>query len=137
MFLLDTNVFSELRKGRNARPGLVALVDAADPARLHVSIVTLGEIAFGAEIAPDAGLRATVHRWLAIQIDLFADRILAVTIDTHPRYASLRAAAKRAGAVYGDNDLWIAAQALEHGLTVLTRDKAFATMPGVRVLDPG
>ena len=137
MYILDTNVFGDLRKGRKARPGLVALVAATDPARLHVSVITLGEIAFGAESAPDAGLRATVRRWLATQIELFADRILSVTVDTHQSYAALRAAAKRAGAVYGDNDLWIAAQAMEHAMTVVTRDKAFATMPGVRMLDPG
>jgi predicted nucleic acid-binding protein len=99
--------------------------------------VTLGEIAFGAESAPDAGLRAALRGWLAAQIALFAGRIVPVGVDTHPHYAALRAAARRAGLVFGDNDLWIAAQALERGFAVVTRDKAFAAMPGVRALDPG
>lgn len=132
MFLLDTMVLSELRK-RQRDPNLVAWLGAVPESSLHLSVVTIGEIEKG--IARVAGRDATFARhleaWLDAVLRGFADRILGIDVRIARRWGRLAAAHGRAGA-----DLLIAATALEHGLTVATRNLRHFAGTGILVVDP-
>lgn len=91
-----------------------------------VSIVTVGELQAGVLMARDPAVRAARLRRLAAVVG----EVPALPVDqtVAARYGELRAAAGRSPA----NDLWIAATALAHGLTLLTRDEGQAALPLVR-----
>ena len=90
----------------------------------------LGELHYGIHRSarPQENLRQ-LERWLRITV------VLAVTPATAERYGTLKQQLALAGTPIPENDLWIAAQALEHGLPLATRDSHFARVPGLEVLD--
>jgi predicted nucleic acid-binding protein len=132
MFLLDTMILSELRKRRRDRQ-LVAWLEDARPVDLHLSVVTIGEVEKG--IAKQRRLDPTFASRLATWLDSvlrhYESRILPVDIDVARRWGQLADAHSHAGA-----DLLIAATALEHGLTVVTRNVRHFASTGVPLLDP-
>jgi toxin FitB len=121
-WLLDTNILSELRRPRPERKVLVFI--AAQPLEhLYVSAVTLAEIRFGIEVVADAGRRAELNDWLAHKVrPMFAQRVLAVTEDIMFKWRLLVEDGRKAGHTFSQPDLIIAATALDHGLTVVSRD---------------
>jgi toxin FitB len=139
-WLLDTNVLSELRRPKpSAR--VVAFVSGAPLDALYVSAVTFAEIRFGIELCPDAGRRAALSQWLTHEVrPMFANRVLAVSEDIMFAWRLLvergRKAGHTAGHTFSQPDLIIAATALEHGLTVATRDTRDYLRAGVPVLNP-
>ena len=81
MYLFDTNIVSELRKGERANAGVSALVDAldADDARVYLSVITLGELRRGVDLLRHRGDVSQAERlehWLDAVIDEHAERIL-------------------------------------------------------------
>jgi hypothetical protein len=134
--LLDTNVLSELRRPRpSAR--VVGFVSAAPLDALYVSAVTLAEIRFGIELCADAGRRAALTQWLAHQVrPMFANRVLAVSEDVMFTWRLLVEQGRNAGRTFSQPHLIIAATALEHGLTVATRDTRDYLRAGVPVRNP-
>jgi predicted nucleic acid-binding protein len=136
VFLLDTNVVSELRKaGAGRADARVVRWAAAVPTRqLHLSVITLMELESGVLRMErrDARQGAALRHWLNAQVmPAFAGRILAV--DTA---VALRAAALHVPDPRPDSDALIAATALVHGLTVVTRNTADFLPTGVALLDP-
>ncbi len=135
-WLLDTNVLSELRRPRPERK-VVAFVAAQPLDLLHVSAVTLAEIRFGIELLSDATRRAALHDWLTHKVrPMFEQRILEVSEDVVFKWRVLVEAGRKAGHTYSQPDLFIAATALHHGLTVVSRDTREYERADVPVLNP-
>ena len=135
-WLLDTNVLSELRRQKPA-PKVVAFVAAQPLELLHVSVVTLAEIRFGIELVIDAAKRAELNDWLAHKVrPMFEQRVLPVTEDVMFKWRLLVEDGRRARHTFSQPDLIIAATALQHGLTVVSRDTRDYARTRVPVHDP-
>jgi hypothetical protein len=136
MFILDTNVLSELRKvgDGKADPKVVAWLSGIDAAGLYLSAITVLEIELGIlrvqRRDPDQGAR--LRTWMDRHVmPEFADRILPVDASTALRCARLHVPDPRA-----DRDAHIAATALVHGMTVVTRNTADFQPTGCLLLNP-
>lgn len=131
-FLLDTNVLSELRRSR-PDAGVVAWFDGLDHATLYVSVLTLGEIRLGIlRLARrDPGQAEVLDRWLSELRRAYAENVLPVTSDVVERWALLNAD-RPLPAV----DSLLAATALVHGATFVTRNTADLRGVDVPMLDP-
>ncbi len=109
-------------------PGIEEKLEQAE--RLWLPLIALGELELGVELASNSGLQRT-----ALDAFLAAVGLLALTAGTARHYARLRAELKRAGSPIPENDLWIAALAVEKGWPLATRDAHFARVPGLTVQD--
>jgi predicted nucleic acid-binding protein len=135
-WLLDTNILSELRRPRPERK-VVAFVAGRPLERLYVSSATLAEIRFGIELVADAGRRAALNDWLAHKVrPMFEQRVLAITEDIMFKWRLLVEDGRKAGHTFSQPDLIIAATALHHGLTVVSRDVRDYRKAGASVLNP-
>lgn len=135
-WLLDTNVLSELRKPR-PDAHVVAFVAAQPLDRLFVSTVTLAEIRFGIERLPDALRRTELSDWLAHRVrPMFEQRVLPVSEDVMFRWRLLVEEGRQASHTFSQPDLIIAATALQHGLTLVTRDIGDFARARVPLLNP-
>jgi predicted nucleic acid-binding protein len=135
-WLLATNVLCELRRAR-PEPKVVAFVASKPLDLLFVSTVTFAEIRFGIERVGDATRRAELNDWLAHKVrPMFEQRALAVTEDVMFKWRLLVADGRKAGHSYSQPDLIIAATALHHGLTVVSRDTSDFKKARVPVLNP-
>jgi predicted nucleic acid-binding protein len=135
-WLLDTNVLSELRRPRPERK-VLAFLDAQPIERLYVSAVTFAEIRFGIEIVADAGRRAELNDWLAHKVrPMFEQRVLAISEDIMFKWRLLVEEGRKARHTFPQPDLIIAATALDHGLTVVSRDVGDYRKARVPVLNP-
>ena len=121
-WLLDTNILSELRRPKpEAR--VVAFVAAQPLDQLFISAVTLAEIRFGIELVAEAGRRAKLGDWLTHQVrPMFDQRVLTISEDVMFKWRLLVEDGRKAGHTFSQPDLIIAATALLHGLTVVSRD---------------
>ena len=135
-WLLDTNILSELRRPR-PDPNVVAFVSGIPLDQLYISIVTLAEIRFGIEIVADPIRRAELLEWLTRTVrPMFDERILPITEDILLKWLLLVEEGRKTGHTFSLPDLMIAATALHHGLTVVTRDRSDFDKAGVPVLNP-
>ena len=135
-WLLDTNILSEIRRAR-PQPRVVAFVAAQPLDHLYISVVTLAEIRFGIELVKDAGRRTELNAWLTQQVrPLFAQRVLDVSEDVVFTWRVLVERGRKAGHTFSQPDLFIAATALHHGLTVVSRDMREYERAGVPVVNP-
>jgi predicted nucleic acid-binding protein len=99
--------------------------------------VTFAEIRFGIELVGDAGKRAELNDWLAHKVrPMFEERSLPVTEDVMFKWRLLVEKGRKAGHTVSKLDLIIAATALCHGLTVLSRDTSDYERARVPVVDP-
>lgn len=132
MFLLDTVVLSELRK-QNRNDGLVQWVSTRQDSELFVSVVTIGEIerSICQQRTKDAVFAQRLADWLGQLMLSYKDRIVPITTPVARRWGKLSAELGRT-----DVDILIAATALEHELTVVTRNERYFAPTGVRVLNP-
>jgi len=135
-WLLDTNVLSELRRPKPDRK-VVAFIAAQPLELLYVSAVTLAEIRFGIEVVTDATKRAELNDWLAHKVrPMFEQRVLPVTEDIMFKWRLLVEDGRKAGYTISQPDLIIAATALHHGLTVVTRNVSDYERVRTPVLNP-
>ena len=135
-WLLDTNVISELRRPR-PETRVVAFVAAQPLEQLFVSTVTFAEIRYGIEMVDDAIRRAELNDWLTNKVrPMFEQRVLGVSEDVMFKWRLLVEDGRKAGHTFSQPDLIIAATALDHGLTVVTRDTADYSRARVPVLNP-
>jgi predicted nucleic acid-binding protein len=135
-WLLDTNVLSELRRPRPS-PKVVAFITAQPLDILYVSSATLAEIRFGIELVREPGRRAELHDWLAHRVrPMFGQRVLPVTEDIMLKWRLLVEEGRKAGQTFSQPDLIIAATALEHGLTLVSRDTSEYERARVPILNP-
>jgi hypothetical protein len=136
MFVLDTNVVSELRKVRlgKADPNLTAWAESVDAADLFVSAITIMELELGVLSVErkDAAQGAMLRAWLEQHVlPEFSGRTLPVDTAVAQRCARLHVPDKR-----GERDALIAATALVHGMTVVTRNVADFKPTGVAIINP-
>jgi predicted nucleic acid-binding protein len=132
MHLIDTVVLSELRKPqRDDR--LASWVERQRTTDLFVSVITIGEIECGIvrQRAIDPDFAAALAAWLDRVLALYGERILPFDLPVARRWGQLSAALGNDSA-----DLMIAATALEHGLTVVTRNVSDFEPMGVATLNP-
>ncbi|MFL9827674.1 type II toxin-antitoxin system VapC family toxin [Rhodoplanes sp. SY1] len=135
-WLLDTNILSELRRPK-PNMKVVDFIATKPLDSLHVSVVTLAELRFGIALVADTGRRTALADWLAAtERPMFETRVLAVTEDVMLEWRILVEAGRKAGHTYSQPDLIIAATALVHGLTVVTRDTDDFSRAEVPVVDP-
>ena len=131
MFLIDTDVLSALRR-RERNPAIVRWIESQRTEDLYMSVVTVGEVERG--IAQQRRNNPDFAQDLAVWLDRvlawYGDRILHVDTATSRRWGQLSAEIGN-----GSADLLIAATALEHGLTVATRNVRYFKPTGVPVLD--
>jgi toxin FitB len=134
MFLLDTNVLSELRRPHRTNPKVAAWAHSSRPADLYVSVITLLEIEIGAlsVLRRDPRQGSILRAWIDGQIiPTFVRHLLPVTPAIAQRCAQLHVPDRR-----GERDALIAATALVHGFKVVTRDVADFAPMGVGVVNP-
>jgi hypothetical protein len=136
MYLLDTNIVSEIRRRRRANPGVREFFKrvAADHAPVFLSVVTVGELRRGIELIRHRGDTPQANRlekWLVHLLQGYADYILDIDTDIAQLWGRLRVP-------HYENalDKLIAATALIHSLTVVTRNHDDFAKTGARVLNP-
>jgi predicted nucleic acid-binding protein len=135
-WLLDTNVLSELRRPKPERK-VVTFIKAQPLDALYVSVVTLAEIRFGIELVGNASRRAELKGWLTHGVrPMFHQRILPVTEDVLVKWRLLVEEGRKMGHTFSQPDLIIAATALDHGLTVVSRDTREYEKARVPVINP-
>ncbi|MBX3569051.1 MAG: type II toxin-antitoxin system VapC family toxin [Rhizobiaceae bacterium] len=132
MFLVDTMVLSERSKA-HAVPKVLDWLQSIKLDRIFISVVTIGEIQRGIrKLEQLEGRSATRHRnWLAVTLNQYSAQILPVTLDIARRWGPLSYDMRRT-----DPDPLIAATALEHDLTLVTRNVRHFEPTGVRLFDP-
>jgi predicted nucleic acid-binding protein len=132
VYLLDTMILSELRK-RHRDPRLVAWLKNTSSMDLYLSVVTIGEVEKGIakQLRLDPAFAARLADWLDATLRHYEGRIVPVDVAVARRWGRLADAHNHAGA-----DLLIAATALEHGLTVVTRNTRHFADTGVLLFDP-
>jgi toxin FitB len=136
VYLIDTNVISELRKKEKAHPGVIAffLKVASQNESLYLSVVTIGELRRGVELirrrgdSPQADL---LEAWLQAALEDFAERILSFDTDVAQVWGRLRVPDPA-----HELDKQIAATALVNDLTMVTRNTADFANTGVRLMNP-
>ena len=136
MFVLDTNVVSELRKVRlgKANTNVTAWAESVDAANLFVSAITIMELELGVLSIErkDATQGAMLRSWLEQHVlPEFSGRTLPIDTAVAQRCARLHVPDKRS-----ERDALIAATALVHGMTVVTRNTADFVPTGVSLIDP-
>lgn len=134
MYLIDTNVVSELRKGARADIGVSAFFAALDPQHIHLAVQTIGELRRGLENVRGRGDHAQADRleaWLDDITSGYAERLLGFDLDCAQVWGKLMSPNPQ-----HPIDKQIAAIALIHDLTVVTRNTADFASTGVRLLNP-
>ncbi len=135
-YLLDTNCISEVVR-ITPEPRVMAWIDATDKSLLYLSVLTLGEIRKGLASLPKAKRRSQLEAWLDVQLRArFSGRILSVDSHVANRWGWLAAAARRAGKALSVVDGLLAATALHHNLTLVSRNVSDFAPLHVPVLDP-
>ena len=134
MFLLDTNIVSEVRKGRRSDPNVSNWYAGVGESQLFISSLTIGEIRKGIELARrrrDVDQAEALETWLQAVIQRFSGRIL--TVDTEEADTWGQISAIRPVPVV---DGLLAATAMAHDMILVTRNVSDVKGLGVRVLDP-
>ena len=132
-YLIDTNVLSELRR-QNPDPGVSAWFANRPASSLYLSVLTLGELRKGIEGLGDAKRRMVLTDWVGSALSVFfLGRILSVDAQVAERWGQVVAAAGRPVPAI---DSLLAATALVHGLTMVTRNTKDFEGLGVAVVNP-
>ena len=136
MYLIDTNAISEARKGVRADTGIRKFFADAKRQRwpLFLSVITVGELRRGVELIRHRGDRRQAIRletWLTTLLDNYTDNILDIDSDIATVWGCLRVP-RHENAL----DKLIAATALVHDLTVVTRNTRHFHLPGLKTLNP-
>ena len=121
-FLLDTNAISEVVRDK-PDSNVLAWFDVVDESALYLSVLTLGEIRKGIAALPQSKRRTGLETWLEVDLQArFASRILPIDAAVADRWGVLAADAKRKGRTLSVIDGLLAATALEHNLTIVSRN---------------
>ncbi len=135
-WLLDTNILSELRRPK-PEPKVLEFIGSQSLDLLFVSAVTFAEIRFGIELVPDASRRTELNTWLTHKMrPMFDQRILQVSEEIMLKWRLLVEDGRKAGHTFSQPDLIIAATALHHGLTLVSRDNGDFQKARVATFNP-
>jgi hypothetical protein len=141
MYLLDTNVVSETRKVRGTRSQRARIdqrvqvwLESIPPSNLYLSVITILELEIGFHLLDrrDPAQAGVIRSWVRNHVlPAFSDRILDVNIDIVQHCAALHVPDPK-----DDRDSLIAATALVHSMTVVTRNVSHFAHSGVKILNP-
>jgi predicted nucleic acid-binding protein len=132
-YLIDTNIISELRR-KEANPGVVDWFAVRPANTLYLSVLSLGEIRKGIEALPNSKRKLALRDWLEVDLPaFFTGRILPIDEAVVDRWGRLLARIKRTAPAI---DSLIAATALQHALTLVTRNESDFKFPEVDVINP-
>lgn len=132
-YLIDTNVLSEFQK-KSPDQGVIRWLSARPPVTLFLSVLTIGEIRKGVEKVTDTERRLKLLDWLEVELPaFFAGRIVAVDAAVADRWGRLMGQANRPLPAI---DSLLAATALEHGFSLVTRNTKHFSGFGLDVIDP-
>ena len=135
-YLLDTNVISEWTRPR-PDPAVVAWLDAADEDMLYLSVVAFAEIRLGIELLPEGRKRSRISAWLARDLAArFEGRIIGIEQNIAAAWAVIVVRGRVRGATPPILDAFMAATALVHRMTLVTRDERDLAGLDVPVLNP-
>lgn len=135
-FLLDTNCISEVVRV-SPDPGVLSWLGAAEESLLYLSVLTLGEIRKGVAGLTQSKRRTLLESWLEAELRVrFAGRILSIDAGVADRWGVLAAEVKAKGAVLSTIDGLLAATALHHNLTIVSRNIGDFAHTHVPVLNP-
>lgn len=135
-YLLDTNVLSEVQRPK-PDANVLAWLDQVDEDRTYLSVISVGEIARGVAQLDEGKRKAALQQWLDFDLPArFGNRLLPVDRETASIWGQLMAEAKRAGRGLPVMDGWIAASAVRHGLTLVTRNTRDFAGVDIELLDP-
>lgn len=121
--LVDTNVIIRFFKGQTE---LFNLFD--DVGNIYVSSVTVGELLYGAELSSKKDFNSQTYKGFCEQLN-----IINIDLNIADRYASIKADLKSKGKPIPENDIWIAATAIENELTLITADSDFDYVSNLQV----
>lgn len=132
-YLLDTNVFSELRKNERAAPAVTAWFGGVEETEVFLSVIVAGELRRGVELRRRHDPRTAFYldEWLAGLINRHQSRILPVNLEVADLWGRLCL-----NQPLPKIDGLLAATALHHDLVLVTRNVADMARSGVRVLNP-
>jgi len=132
-YLIDTNVLSELRR-KAPNPGVVAWFEERPATTLYLSVLTLGEIRKGANALPKSKRKLKLLDWLETELPgFFAGRVLPVDLEVADRWGRLITNAQRPLPAI---DSLLAATALSHGLSLVTRNTQDFPYQDLDVINP-
>ena len=136
MYLIDTNVLSEVRKKKSANKGVLKFFELAvkEENKLYLSVITIGELRRGVELIRhrgDSHQANQLEKWLGIILSEYSDYILELDEDIAQLWGKLRSPHHEHAI-----DKQIAATAMIHGLTVVTRNTKDFLKTGTKVLNP-
>ena len=135
-FLLDTNVISELIRP-NPEPKVAAWIDTTDEELLFLSVLTLGEIRKGIVALPRSTRRTRLEIWLSSDLPLrFAHRILKIDENVVDRWGHFSGLLSTQGVNVPVIDGLLAATAMQHNLTLVTRNTKDIAATGVPLFNP-
>jgi predicted nucleic acid-binding protein len=135
-WLIDTNVLSELYRPK-PHVSVLRFLSSQPNHLLHVSVVTFAEIRFGIELLKDSSRRMELYEWLDNDLrPRFENRVLEINEDIMLTWKQLAHQGRKAGHTFAQPDLLIAATALHHGLTVVSRDTSEFLLANAPVFNP-
>jgi len=132
MYLLDTMVLSELRK-KERNPSVTQWLSDKSDKELFISVVSIGEIAKGIaqQEKQNKEFAKLLKQWLEKMLLLYGQKILPVDVPIAKRWGELSVQAHNAGV-----DILLAATAIEHNLTIVTRNERHFSQTGVNIINP-
>lgn len=122
--LLDTNIFISLELGRSVKSQMI-------PDELAISVITLAELEFGVYSATDQQTRAKRMATFRKVMDFEA---IDITSDIASIWAAVRASGQAKKSNLSENDVWIAATAINQGVPLVTQDRAFASISDLETI---
>lgn len=135
-YLIDTCCISELVKNK-PNPKVVKWFADRDELFMYLSVITFGELRKGIEKLPDSKKKKELNRWVKENLNQrFKNRVLTITIEEVNKWGEILAAAEKDGRPLPAIDSLIAATALVHDLTVVTRNTQDMEGSGVEVINP-
>jgi predicted nucleic acid-binding protein len=135
-FLLDTNCISEVVRS-TPEPRVLEWMEAAEETLLYLSVLTLGEIRKGVAGLPQGKRRTHLETWLELDLQArFSGRILPIDAAIADRWGLLADQAKRKGRTLSAIDGLLAATALHHNLTIVSRNVSDFAHAHVALLNP-
>ena len=136
MFLLDTNVVSEFVRPAPDR-NVMLWVGANDEERMFLSVIAIAEVETGIQKLESGRRKSALAAWLEDElVPRFENRILDVSPPIAKTWGGLMANAKRRGIAFEAMDAFIAATAIQHALTLVTRNVRDFQLAGIGLLNP-
>lgn len=135
-FLLDTNCISEVVR-LTPDPRVMAWIEAVEESLLYLSVLTMGGIRKGLAALPQGKRRSRLETWLEVELQArFSGRILSIDAAVADRWGLLAAAAKIKGKPLSAIDGLLAATAIHHNLTIVSRNVGHFTNTQAPVVNP-